>query len=58
MQICINIEVGYNENGHGSSDDKLHILLKRDAYGRKERNVLFNNALNTFYLWLYGKGSF
>ena len=21
---------------------------------RKERNVLFNNSLNTFYLWLYG----
>ena len=21
-----------------------------------EGNVLFNNALNTFYLWLYGKG--
>ena len=23
--------------------------------GRKERNILFNNALNTFYLWLYGR---
>ena len=22
--------------------------------GRKEGNVLFNNTLNTFYLWLYG----
>ena len=22
--------------------------------GRKEGNVLFNNVLNTFYLWLYG----
>ena len=22
-------------------------------YKRKEGNVLFNNALNTFYLWLY-----
>ena len=21
---------------------------------KKERNVLFNDALNTFYLWLYG----
>ena len=20
----------------------------------KERNILFNDALNTFYLWLYG----
>ena len=24
--------------------------------GRKEENVLFNDALNTFYLWLYGVG--
>ena len=23
---------------------------------RKQRNVLFNDALNTFYLWLYGVG--
>ena len=23
-----------------------------------EGNVLFNNALNTFYLWLYGKRPF
>ena len=22
--------------------------------GERERNVLFNDALNTFYLWLYG----
>ena len=22
--------------------------------GKKERNVLFNDALNTFYSWLYG----
>ena len=24
--------------------------------GRMEGNVLFNDALNTFYLWLYGVG--
>ena len=24
------------------------------SYGRKEENVLFNDALNTFYLRLYG----
>ena len=24
--------------------------------GRKEGSVLFNDALNTFYLWLYGIG--
>ena len=26
------------------------------AFGRKEGNVLFNDALNTFYLQLYGVG--
>ena len=26
------------------------------GYMERERNVLFNNALNTFYLWLYGVG--
>ena len=25
-------------------------------FGRKERNVLFNNTLDTFYLQLYGVG--
>ena len=24
--------------------------------GRNEGNILFNDALNTFYLWLYGIG--
>ena len=24
------------------------------TYERKEENVLFNDTLNTFYLWLYG----
>ena len=24
------------------------------GYMERERNVLFNDALNTFYLWLYG----
>ena len=27
-----------------------------DREGRKEENVLFNDALNTFYLRLYGVG--
>ena len=27
---------------------------KRNHYIRKEGRVLFNDALNTFYLWLYG----
>ena len=29
---------------------------KRSPVGRKEGNVLFNDALNTFYLRLYGVG--
>ena len=43
-----------------SSDDPLHIdrMLLPQSYislhGRKEGNVLFNGALNTFYLRLYG----
>ena len=28
----------------------------RQTGRRKQRNVLFNDALNTFYLWLYGVG--
>ena len=31
---------------------KTHPGLK--PVPRKEGNVLFNDALNTFYLWLYG----
>ena len=26
----------------------------KQLHNRKEGNVLFNDALNTFYLWLYG----
>ena len=33
-----------------------HILINNYSFiiGRKERNVLFNDALNTFYLRLHG----
>ena len=33
-------------------------IVERLFHGRKEGNVLFNDALNTFYLWrqTYGKG--
>ena len=27
-----------------------------EPYGSMEGSVLFNDALNTFYLWLYGVG--
>ena len=30
------------------------IAMFQNHYGRKEANVLFNDALNTFYLRLYG----
>ena len=29
-------------------------MFAHGVIGRKEGNVLFNDALNTFYLWLYG----
>ena len=29
------------------------IKMKKDITGKKEGNVLFNNALSTFNLWLY-----
>ena len=29
-------------------------IIEPRGRGRKEENVLFNDALNTFYLWLYG----
>ena len=31
-------------------------MMASDYVGRKERNVLFNESLNTFYLGLYGIG--
>ena len=30
------------------------VPLQLGSYGERERNVLFNDALNTFYLRLYG----
>ena len=38
------------------SDDTLH--HERTLLPRKEGNILFNDALNTFYLRLYGVGSY
>ena len=34
----------------------LFRIMNASEIGRKEGNVLFNNALNTFYLQLYGFG--
>ena len=30
------------------------MLERKKSEGRKEGNISFNDALNTFYLWLYG----
>ena len=30
------------------------VYITFENEGRKEGNVLFNDALNSFYLWLYG----
>ena len=35
-------------------NNPISILFITKNYRRKEGNVLFNDALNTFYLWLYG----
>ena len=39
------------------TDPGLLCPVSMDIHNRgKERNVLFNDALNMFYLWLYGHG--
>ena len=40
--------------GYMVSDIWLRTILIVRKEGRKEGIVLFNDALNTFYLWLYG----
>ena len=37
------------------SSPRIYKERKREK-GRKEGNALFNDALNTYYLWLYGIG--
>ena len=32
----------------------IFMLMFSLGPGERERNVLFNDTLNTFYLWLYG----
>ena len=32
----------------------FQLVLGYNITGRKEGNILFNNTLNTFYLWLHG----
>ena len=44
---------GQTTRHHVGVPDCLHLTTKEIA-GRKEGNVLFNDALNTFYLRLYG----
>ena len=44
------ISGGELQQGGGKSSRSIHFL----KIIRKEENVLFNGALNTFYLWLYG----
>ena len=40
---------------HFNPFSSLNPLNDSHIYGRKEGSVLFNDALNTFYLWLYGE---
>ena len=43
----------YRHTKHTGS--RCQVLIQH-AVQERERNVLFNDALNTFYLWLYGIG--
>ena len=45
------LDVSFNTS---TPNKHQHIDRAEMKFGRKERNVLFNNALNTFYLRLYG----
>ena len=49
------LSVNSNVNGHVNNIDNNN-NTDNDGYDNEERkgNVLFNNALNTFYLRLYG----
>ena len=38
----------------GNKITKINMVNTHFTTGRKEGNVLFNDTLNTFYLWLYG----
>ena len=42
--------------GYMASDTWLRTILIVKKGRKRERNVLFNDALNTFYLQLYGVG--
>ena len=43
-----------NHNKQFSEKIRRHFLSMFGALKERERNVLFNDTLNTFYLWLYG----
>ena len=50
--MVFNIWLGYMINNHMQSVAEKKICWT--FIGTKDGNVLFNDALNTFYLWLYG----
>ena len=49
---CVNCQCGRKEVFYLTTHS-THFIY--GLYGRKEGNVLFNDALNTFYLRLYGR---
>ena len=62
LLFCLFVLFLVNSNPKGSGYEKLSKAACQaycqtgfnEMKGRKEGTVLFNDALNTFYLWLYG----
>ena len=54
MCVCMCVGGGGGAGGGGESLIIRSCLNILKSTRRKERNVLFNDALNTFYLRLYG----
>ena len=48
-------EVFIGASSEGESFCRMGVCVFKNILEGKEGNVLFNNTLNTFYLWLYGK---
>ena len=53
QNILTTLTLSYYQSANKMKKKKVRFIMKEE---RKEGNVLFNGALNTFYLGLYGVG--